>query len=269
MGFAFMSAAHRSLYLAYGGLYALGGYTAWWALRYDYTVWGALSLAVIGCVLAGGVSYGLFYIVLSKASGVARLLTGLGLLICMQESYRLGIGPYRFKVVAFGSHQIHHIGPLMLTDVHWFVFGGVFVSFMAIQGFLRGSETGRALDAFLQSNSACLAQGEMHRLRWLASGIGAGLAGVGGVLGVLYLNEVHPSMGTMIIHKIMVVVLIGTFGNLHSVVLVSFSVAVIEGVLLPAMAFPVPFEAVLLILLVIASSIRSQRTALLSWLSES
>lgn len=264
-----MSAAHRSLYLAYGGLYALGGYITWWALRYDYTVWGALSLAMIGCILVGCVSYGLFCTVLSKASGIARLLTGLGLLICMQESYRLGIGPYRFKVVAFGSHQIHHIGPLMLTDVHWFVFGGVFVCFMVIQGFLRGSGTGRVLDAFLQCNAACRGQDEMHGLRWLASGIGAGLAGVGGVIGVLYLNEVYPSMGTMIMHKIMVIVLIGTFGNLHSVVLASFSVAFIEGVLLPALAFPIPFEAILLFVLVVGSSIRSRRTVLLSWLSES
>jgi branched-subunit amino acid ABC-type transport system permease component len=178
----------------------------------------------------------------------------------MQEGYRLGIGPYHFKVIAFDSHQIHHIGPLMLTDVHWFVFGGVFVFFMAIQGFLRASETGRVLDAFLQSGSACLAKGEMQWLRWLASGIGAGLAGVGGVLGVLYLNEVYPSMGTMIIHKIMVVVLIGTFGNLYSVVLASFSLAFIEGVLLPAMAFPIPLDAVLLLVLVVGSSIRPRRT---------
>lgn len=257
-GFTLMSAAHRSLYLAYGGLYASGGYIAWWAVRSDYSVWGALGCATISCTLVGYLSYGLFHTVLPRASDGARLLTGLGFLLCIQEGYRLGIGPYRFKIMAFDSHPIYQIGPLMLTDAHWLVFGSAFVIFTVLQGFLHTSQAGRRLDVLMRGGPWHCAQVERHWLWGGASGIGAGLAGIAGVLGGVYLNDVHPAMGTMVTHKIMAIVLIGAFGNLYSMVLTSFSLALIEGVLLPATTLPIPLEAVLVLALAGASMIRLQ-----------
>lgn len=258
VGFTLMSAAHRCLYLAYGGLYALGGYITWWAIRYDHSVWQALGFAALGGTLVGGLSYGLFHTLLSRASGVARLLTGLGLLLCIQEGYRAGIGPYRFKIVAFDSHQIHYLGPLMLTEAHWFVFGSAFVIFTALQGFLHTSKSGRMLDVYMRGGGWQLGPAEMHWLWGIASAIGAALAGIAGVLGSVYLNDVHPAMGIVITHKVMAIVLIGAFGNLHSVVLTSFSLAVIEGVLLPATNLPIPLEAILVLGLAVASAVRLQ-----------
>jgi branched-subunit amino acid ABC-type transport system permease component len=257
-GFTLMSTAHRCLYLAYGGLYTLGGYITWWAIRHDYSVWEALGFAAIACTLLGWLSYGLFHTVLLRASGVARLLTGLGLLLCSQAGYRSGIGPYHFKIIAFDSHQIHHIGPLMLTDAHWFVFGGAFVIFTALQGFLHASKSGRLLDIQMRHGPCHFAPAEMSWQWGVASGIGAALAGIAGVLGGVYLNEVYPAMGTMITHKVMAIVLIGAFGNLHSVVLTSFSLAVIAGVLLPATNLPIPLEAILIVGLAVASVVRLQ-----------
>ena len=259
VGLTFMYAAHRSLYLAYGGLYALGGYVTWWAIRYDYTVWGALGLAIVGCTLAGCLSHGLFRVVRSGASEVSWLLVGLGLLICLQESYRLGIGPYRFKVIAIDSHQIHNIGPLMLTDVHWFVFGGAFALFTIIQGFLSTSQFGRTLHTFLQEGPVRHSESHTRWLEVFASGLGGALAGVSGVLGVLYLNEVYPDMGTMVTHKILALVLIGVLGNLRGAVLAAFALAFIEGVLLPATNLPIPPEAILLICLALAGVLYPQR----------
>ncbi len=89
-----------------------------------------------------------------------------------------------------------------------------------------------------------------------ASGIGAGLAGIAGVLGGVYLNDVYPAMGVTVTYKIMAIVLIGAFGNLHNVALTSFSLAFIEGVVLPATNLPIPVELILLLGLAGASIIR-------------
>lgn len=189
---------------------------------------------------------------------MARLLIGLGFLLCIEEGYRSGIGPYHFKIIAFDSHQIHHIGPLMLTDAHWFVFGCAFVIVTAIQGFFHTSKAGRMLDGLMRGGAWHSAQTETRWLWGGASGIGAGLAGIAGVLGGVYLNDVYPAMGIIVTHKIMAIVLIGTFGHLHSVVLISFALAFIEGVLLPAMDLPISLEAVLLFALAFASIFRLQ-----------
>jgi branched-chain amino acid transport system permease protein len=250
VGFTLMYRAHRCLYLAYGGLYALGGYVTWWTMRSTHTIWVALGLAVVLCTSVGFLSHWWLRTRLPHMSENSSLLTGLGLLICLEEFYRLGIGSYRLKVTAIDSHQIYHIGPLMVTHVHWLVFGGTFALFTAVQGFLSASQPGRALHAFLQDDPAIhLTQGDLHRLQGMASGLGAALAGISGVLAGLYLNEVYPAMGTASTHKILAIVLIGVLGNLRGAVLVAFSWAVIEGVLLPAMRLPVPPEAILLVTL--------------------
>jgi branched-chain amino acid transport system permease protein len=176
----------------------------------------------------------------------------------MQEGYRLGIGPYHFKIIAFDSHQIYHIGPLMLTDAHWFVFGSAFVLFTALQGFLHTSKSGRMLDVLIRGEAWRFAQTETRWLWGGASGIGAGLAGIAGVLGGVYLNDVYPAMGIIVTHKIVAIVFIGTFGNLHNVVLIAFALAFIEGVLLPAMSLPISLEAVLLLSLAVVSIVRFQ-----------
>ncbi|MGQ4807705.1 hypothetical protein NKDENANG_01060 [Candidatus Entotheonellaceae bacterium PAL068K] len=183
---------------------------------------------------------------MQRASEVSRLLTGLGLLVCLEEIYRLGIGPHRLKVVALDSPQVHRIGSLMVTDVHWMVFAGAFALFTILQGFLSTSRTGRSVHALLQHASAATRAPDQPWALQLASGLGAALAGVSGVLAGFYLNDVYPAMGTEIMHKLLALVLIGTLGSLSGAVLTAFALALTEGVLLPAAHLSVPSEALLL-----------------------
>ena len=246
VGFTFMYGAHRSLYLAYGGLYALGGYVAWWIMRAHGGVWLALGVAVVLCALAGCLIYWMLQARLHDASELSYLFTGLGLLVCLEEVYRLAIGPYRLKVVALDSHQVHSLGPLMVTDAHWLVFAGAFALFTIIQGWLSTSRTGRSLHALLRHPDGELLAPDQHWVRGLASGLGAALAGISGVLAGFYLNDVHPAMGTAMTPKLLALVLIGTLGSLRGAIGVAFALALAEGVLLPTTHMPVPSEALLL-----------------------
>jgi branched-subunit amino acid ABC-type transport system permease component len=268
VGLYLMSVAHRSLYLAYGGLYAIGGYVTWWVIRSHHSLWMAFGGAIILSSLCGMVSYWSMRLHVPQRSETSRLLCGLGLLICLAELYRVGSSTYRLKVITINSHHIAHIGPLMVTDIHWLVFGSTFVLFTIIQGFLTTHSLGRVLQACLDEQPAT-AYGEALTLPlhpWVC-GLGAALAGTGGVLAGLYLNDVYPAMGITITHKILALVLIGALGCLRGVVLAAFALALIEGLILPILYRALLSDVVLLVALATASCFTSQAQRGPQWFS--
>ena len=117
VGLTFMYGAQRSLAIAYGGLYAVGGYVAWWTVRSNRPLWVALGLAVLLCTLVGVLLHWGVRIARAHTAERSTLLGGLGGLICLGEVCRWVIGPYHMKVIAVDSHQIHYLGPLMVTDM--------------------------------------------------------------------------------------------------------------------------------------------------------
>jgi branched-chain amino acid transport system permease protein len=268
-GLNFMSVAHRSLYLAYGGLYALGGYVTWWTIRSQRPLWVAFGGAICLSVLCGMLSYWCMCLRVPRDSETSRLLGGLGLLICLAELYRLGISSYRMKVIAMNSYQVVHIGPLMVTDMHWLVFGSAFALYTAIQGFLTTSQSGRAVRAWLDRQHTVL-EAEMPAgpIRLWACGLGAALAGMGGGLAGLYLNDVYPTMGVAVTHKVLTLVLIGTLGCLRGAVLTAFALALIEGLVLPILYRPLLADAVLLVALAVASCFSPRARWDLRWFGE-
>ncbi len=254
VGLTFMYGAQRSLAIAYGGLYAVGGYVAWWTVRSNRPLWVALGLAVLLCTLVGVLLHWGVRIARAHTAERSTLLGGLGGLICLGEVCRWVIGPYHMKVIAVDSHRIHHLGPLMVTDMHWLVFGCVFALFVSVQGFLTLSHSGRAVQALLTPATALASPpGDVSCSRLLACGLGAAMAGLSGVLAGLYLNDVYPAMGIHITHKMLSIVLIGVLGSLRGALLVAFGLALVEGVILPATRLPVPSEAVILPALALAS----------------
>lgn len=258
-GLTFVYAAQRSLYLAYGGLYLVGGYVVWWTVRSSYPIGVGLILAVCGGAGAGVLLIAVWRWVRSHRPLQIGLLHGLGVLICLAEGWRLLIGPYHRKVIAIDSHQIHYVGPLMFSDMHWLVFGCSFGCFVVLQGFLTTRPAGQAVMAWLDRGAGDTRTEKQPRLlrvgapQVLASAIGGALAAVSGLLAGLYINDVHPSMGVMITHKIMSVGLIGTLGSLRGAVCAAYGLALIEGVVLPAMSFPMPSETVIVFALLLAS----------------
>jgi branched-subunit amino acid ABC-type transport system permease component len=259
IGLTLLYAAERSLYLAYGALYAMGGYVVWWTMRSNHPIGLALALAMLLCAVLGVGLVGWWRWVCARRPLQVSLLHGLGILILMEEAWRLLIGPEHRKVIAIDSHQIHHVGPLMFSDMHWLVFGCAFACFIALQGFLTTRRSGVALGALVEGQGAegeenePLAGEQAAWLRLLACAVGAALAGVSGVLAGLYINDVHPAMGVNMTHKIISFALIGTLGSLRGVVLTAYGLALVEGIVLPALRLPLPAEGVLLLALLLAS----------------
>lgn len=253
VGLTFLSRAQRSWYLAYGSLYLVGGYITWWVLRSSWPIWAALMLASLLCVFLGVVLTRIEHWVRALRSERSQLLWGLGVLICSMELYRLMMGMYHRKVIAIDSHQIHSLGPLMLSDMHWLMFGCSFGCWVCLHGFLTTSHPGGTLQAVLDDRD------ELQRWRgvdprWFAAAIGASLAGLGGGLAALFPNDVHPEMGLRIMHKMLCLVMIGGLGDVRGVVMAAFGLACIEGLVAPKAAdLPLPMESSLLLALLVVS----------------
>ncbi len=252
-GLALMSNARHSLYRANGGLYLVGAYVTWWTLRSSRPIWMALALAPLLCAVLGVLLMGIERVARTQRSERTQLLWGLGVLICSMEGYRLMMQSYHRKVIAIDSHQIHYLGPLMLSDMHWLVFGGAFGCGVAVHGFLTTSRPGLALQAVLDHPDA---PPRCHGMapRLYAAAIGAALAGMGGGLAALYLNDVHPEMGLRLMHKILCLVIIGGLARIRGAVLAAFGLACVEGLVAPATSdVPLPAEMYLLLALIVVS----------------
>jgi branched-chain amino acid transport system permease protein len=109
-GLTLLYAAERSLYLAYGALYAMGGYMVWWTIRSNRSIGLALTLAVLLCAALGVGLVEWWRWVCARRPLQVSLLHGLGMLILTEEAWRLLIGPYHRKVIAIDSHLGIHAG---------------------------------------------------------------------------------------------------------------------------------------------------------------
>jgi branched-subunit amino acid ABC-type transport system permease component len=159
------------------------------------------------------------------------------------------------KVIAVDSHQIYRLGPLMLTDMHWLVFGCAFGLLTALHGVLTTSQLGRASVRALEAEPICgsLVTPSGERLRLWVSGLGAALAGIGGVLSGLYVNDVYPAMGTHLMPTLLALVLLGGLGNWRGALLMAFGMALLEGLWMPATHLVLPAKVFLLIALALGS----------------
>jgi branched-chain amino acid transport system permease protein len=253
-GLTLLFGAQRTLFFAYGGLYAMGGYIAWWMIRASCPIWMALGSAILLCALLGSVFIWGGRVVRAQPSAQARLLREVGLLVCLAEIGRLIMGPSHRKVIAIDSHQIHHVGPLMLSDMHWLIFGSAFVCLIGLNGFLTTSRIGRAAYAWMRVEPQAGQEPWQATLtRLLACASGTALAGVSGALAALYVNDVYPAMGVHITHKIVSLVLIGRLGSLQGAVLAAYGLAFMEVMILPTLHVAVPLEAMLLFALLLVS----------------
>jgi branched-chain amino acid transport system permease protein len=88
---------------------------------------------------------------------------------------------------------------------------------------------------------------------------------MGGGLAGLYLNDVYPTMGIAVTHKVLALVLIGTLGCLRGAVLTAFALALIEGLVLPILYRPLLVDALLLVALALASCFSPRARRNLRW----
>jgi len=199
---------------AHGQFYMMGGFFAYFltaGLGINYFV--AMILAVL-LVVALGV--GLDRTIFRRLRGaplISSVLATIGLAILLENGAQLVWGPRPLGIPSPLPISPVQIGPIFATTPRLFAVGVTIAAIVIIHVLLHHTRLGKAMRAtFQQQEAAALAGINIDRIYSLAFGVGAGLAGLGGVLlGSIFL--VHPTMGGVATLKAFVVVILGGMGS--------------------------------------------------------
>lgn len=220
----------RILHVAQATVFTLGAYVG--LLVANHT--GSLVLAFPAAALAAGalgpLIYRLVYQPMLDKPPYVALVASIGLLIGMEDGFRLLFGPYG---LSFAKNTwfttTYSLGGLGLNVVQvWIVLAAV-VLLSAFAWFATRTRAGVAWRATVTDPAMAESFGvSVSGVRYLNFFIASALAGIAGVLVGLLNNLVEPGMGGMIGYKGLAIIVLGGLGNVPGTLAASLLLGVIE-----------------------------------------
>ncbi|MBI4082540.1 MAG: branched-chain amino acid ABC transporter permease [Candidatus Lambdaproteobacteria bacterium] len=204
----------RIINFAHGEFVMLGSYAAFWlATLYKLDPLTSLPLVVLGGGVAG---YLLFRWVIRhvlEAPHLNQILLTFGISLVLQNlAVVLWTGDLR-SATSVVSYAAAELGPVLLTFSRLIAFVVAVLLVVALLGWLKWSELGRATRAVAQNQQAALLMGIPIRFIYaLSFGISAALgAAAGGLLS--FLIPLSPWMGFPLVVKAFAIVALGGLGS--------------------------------------------------------
>jgi len=181
---------------AHGQFYMLGAYFSYWLTRIvGLDFWTGLVASIVGVMLLGVILERTLFRLLRGASLSSSVLATIALSIFLKNLALNVWGPRPQKILSpFETGSIEFLGIFTTPERLLMLFVTVLIVILLHLG-LRHTQTGKAIRAtFQQREAAALVGIDIDRLYTLTFAIGAGLAGLAGVLlGTIFV--VQPSMG--------------------------------------------------------------------------
>lgn len=220
----------RVLHVAQATVFTLGAYVGLLVANHA----GSLTLALAAGALAAGVLgpaiYRLVYEPILDKPPFVALVASIGVLIAMEDGFRLLFGPYG---LSFAHNPwfttTHGFAGLTLNTVQvWMVLAAV-VLLAAFALFAQYTRAGVAWRATVSEPAMARGFGvSVTRVRYLAFFIASVLAGVAGVLLGLLNNLVEPGMGGVISYKGLAIIVLGGLGNVPGTLVAALLLGVVE-----------------------------------------
>jgi branched-chain amino acid transport system permease protein len=207
---------------AYGALYILAGFTAWFLARSLALPWAvAAALAIVVTALAGWLVY---RVVLLRVRGLelSEVIATFGIGLAILESFRfLGLVGFEYTLPAFIDGTVEIAGTFI--DVQRLVIVGTGAALaVGLWLFTRYTRTGLAFRAIAQDERTALALGiDADRVAALSVAFGAGLAAVAAVV-ILPLGTIAVESGYDVLLNALAVCIVGGLGSAAGVVVASF-----------------------------------------------
>ncbi|HEX5588215.1 MAG TPA: ATP-binding cassette domain-containing protein [Acidimicrobiia bacterium] len=170
---------------AQGALGMLAAYITFFELRTTHQVPIGLAVAIgIGSSVVVVLLFQVLVLrLLSTAAPIVRLISTLGLLVVVQSAVVLRYGDSNVPVEPYLPHDVFRWGDVVVQEYVLYVIGITLVVTFALWAFVRYSRIGLAISAAAQNEQAVQTMGwSPNKLSALTWGLGAGLAGLAGVL---------------------------------------------------------------------------------------
>jgi branched-chain amino acid transport system permease protein len=222
LGYTMVYGIVRLINFAHGDVFMIGAFIGLYAVeRYQWPLTAVFVSAVVGCTFLAVLIEQLAYRPLRHAPKIASLITAIGVSLFLEyfTSLRQVFGPHfysfprPFPVVRWNWHGI------LVTNIQAVIFFTVFC-LLLLQFIVFRTKMGRAMRAVsFDYVTAGLMGVNVNVVISFTFGLGAALAGVGGVLYGIAYPQVNTFMGFMPGLKAFTAAVLGGIGNIPGAVL--------------------------------------------------
>jgi len=232
VGFGLIFATTQVVHFAYGPIYALTAYIAWYtATALGAPLWLAVLIAAAAAAVIGPVTYLGVYRPFQRrqSSDLVILIASLGLLIVIENLIGILFGAGS-RVIEGVNFSVFLWGPVVFTGVHVWQVASLAVIGGALFLFLRYTRFGKAILAMTDNPEMARIVGiDTRRVSIAVFAIGSAVAAAPAVL-VLLKDSATPHMGFHAVFMAFVAVVIGGIGSLRGAVLGGMLLGLAEGV---------------------------------------
>lgn len=264
IGFSVIWGVTGLINLAHGALILIGAYITWW-LHTRTGVDPFLTLPVSAAALFAfgwALQRWLLERVIRRSMFMTLVLTfGLNMVL-VNILFELFSADVRAVTMPYASQALQ-IGPIRLPWTRVAVFGLALGLTLALHLWMNRSRTGNAIRAVAQDPRAAATLGiDARRVRAIAFGIGAGLAGAAGSL-MAALYAFSPIVGDSFTLKAFVIVLLGGLGSMAGAIVAAMVLGIgenlVSGLGAPGLRDVVSFTLLLAVLMVRPRGLFGQR----------
>ena len=229
MGLSLVFGVMRIVNFAHGDLVMLAMYGTFVLYTHLKLSLGAALLVVAPAFfLAGALLYRLLFARIVERSGdlLSQLMLTMGLSLLLQNIAQMVFSPTQKSITTSWTTTIYDLGPVFLSQAHLIAFTVSLAASVLLWLGLTRTDFGRSARALVDDRDVAQMLGiNSRRIYAVAMGIGAALAGVGGVILMAY-YPVTPHAGLQFLPLAFVAIVLGGMGN----VLGAFAGGILIGV---------------------------------------
>ncbi|MBM3315030.1 branched-chain amino acid ABC transporter permease [candidate division WOR-3 bacterium] len=232
LGYTMVYGIVRLINFAHGDVFMVGAYLGFFAMaRWKLPFPVAIVVAMAGCAVLGVVIERLAYKPLRNAPRISALITAMGVSLFIEyfASLKFLFGPdprpypQPFAVTRFS------VGGVTVTNVQVIIFGVAVVLMAALTLFVTRTRTGLAMRAVSYDKETARLMGiDVDGIISVTFGVGAALAGAGGVLYGIAYPQIQPFMGIMPGLKAFVAAVLGGIGSIPGAMVGAVIMGVVE-----------------------------------------
>ena len=255
LGYTMVYGIAKMLNFAHGDIIMVGAYAILVTINANGHPLLGVVAAVVVCTVVGIVIEKVAYKPLRGASPLAVLITAIGVSYLLQSIAQL-IFKSKSQAVTISETHMVNIGSaeLNLNTILTLVVGAVIM--VALTLFVKYTKTGRAMQAVSEDRGAAQLMGvNVNKIIMITFAIGSALAACAGVLYLMQIPSVSPTLGSMPGIKAFAAAVIGGIGSIPGAMLGGVILGVVEKLalsvpVLAPYATAIEFALLIVILLV-------------------
>lgn len=219
----------RILHIAHAAFYTLGAYIALAAASATDSIIIGTIVAALATGIAGVGAYWVFYRPLLSRPPEVVLIASIGLLISMQEAFRIFFGAYGKSYSPPPLRHMYTFGGMTISAAELTTLVIATVLFAGLAFFVTRTRFGIACRATVSDPTMASLFGiSVTQVRIFTFFVGSAFAGVAGTFSGVLNNIVEPTMGAVPSYKALAIIVIGGFGDVRGTLLAALLVGLVE-----------------------------------------